>query len=192
MATAPNSGQAGFLAPVSAPVYDDPLDDILQQTVSGLTGIPGALVRPKWQKEPPQHPPTTTLWCAFGLQDSDVDTFAFEGHDQASSSVERDELLTFLISFIGPGAHGAAERFRDGLEVSQNRDLLRNAGIGLVEVQRAIKVPALFHDQWLPKVDVSVIFRRRTTRTFAVLSLQAADIELRTESRTDLIPVDNP
>lgn len=181
---ATNSASAGYLAPTASPVYDDSLDDIIHDLIVGLTGIAGDLVRPRWQSEPPQQPPFTTDWVAFGLSNSTVDAFAFESHDPAGegpTSVERDELLEYIHSFYGPHAHGLAERFRDGFEIGQNRDVLRAAGLGLVEVQRANKVPALLKEKWVPKVDVTVVYRRRTSRPYPVLTIQSATGGLVTE-----------
>lgn len=184
MATAPNSASAGFLAPSAAAPYDDPLDDLLTEVVVGITGIAEDLVRPRWQPEPRPQPAYTVNWCAVGVVRSEVETFAYERHNPAgegSSSVERTETLYVLHSFYGPNAHGLCERFRDGFEISQNRDTLRAANIGLVEVQQAIKLPALLKEKWVSRVDVTVVYVRRTARVYNILNLLSAQAILDNE-----------
>lgn len=181
---ATNSSEAGYLLPTAAAEYGDNLDDVLQGAVVGMTGIAGSLVRPRWQPEPPQQPAFSTDWVAFGVTRSSVDVFAFERHGAESEAVERDELLFVLHSFYGPNSHAMCERFRDALEISQNRDVLRDAGISLVEVEGATILPALLKEKWVKRVDVTVIYRRRTSRVFPVLTIQSAQGSVVTDNST--------
>jgi len=179
-----DSSEAGYLAPAAAFPYDTALENILHDIVMGITGLPGDLVRPRWQTEPPQQPDFNTDWCAFGIVRTSADTFAYEGHDPAGDghdTVDRDELLYVLHSFYGPNAHGYCERFRDGFEISQNRDAAIAAGIGLVEVGEATILPALLKEKWVKRVDATVTYRRRTSRTYPVLTIVGGDVELNTE-----------
>lgn len=178
---ATSSLTSGYLPPTAASEYGDPLDDVLQAAIVGVTGIPGKYVRPRWTPEPLPQPPFSTNWAAFGVVRSVVDTFSYEKHEAETTAVERDELLYVLHSFYGPDSHGMAERFRDGLEVSQNRDALRAQKIVLVEVGEATVLPALLKEKWVKRVDVSVTYRRRTSRTYAVLTIQSAQLGLDNE-----------
>jgi hypothetical protein len=65
------SATGGLLAPVAEvpPLTDDALDALFQVAVSGITGISGALVRPRWQPTPPKHPEPSVDWCAIGITD---------------------------------------------------------------------------------------------------------------------------
>ena len=187
-----DSSEAGYLLPTSAASYGDPLDDVLHDAVAGMTGIPGSLVRPRWQPEPPQQPSYTTDWVAFGVTRSSVDVFAYTRPGDSGETVERDEQLFVLHSFYGPNSHSICERFRDAFEVSQNRDALRASGITLVEVQEATLLPALLKEKWVKRVDVTVNYRRRTVRTFAVRTIQSAVGQIVTEDRTVPINVTHP
>lgn len=188
---ATSSAAAGYLSPSVSPVYDNALDDLLHDVVVGITGLPGDLVRPRWQPEPPQQPDFAVNWVAFGLRNSTVDPFAHEEEaaDGASAAIQRDEILYYLHSFYGPGAHGLAERFRDGFEISQNRDALRSLGLGLVEVQEITKAPALLKEKWVPKVDVVVVYRRRTSRTYPILTITSATGSIATEIQATTTPI---
>lgn len=190
---ATSSQQSGYLRPTVSPVYNDPLDGILQGAIVGITGIPGNLVRPRWQPEPPQQPSFEVNWCAFGVVRSVVDVFAYEGHNptgEGSSSVERDELLYVLHSFYGPDSHAFCEMFRDGFEVGQNRAELLASGIALVEVGDATNLPALLKEKWVKRVDVTVTYRRRTARVYQVRTIQSADAVL--DNERYLTPINVP
>lgn len=174
---ATSSATAGYIAPSAAAAYDTTLEDVLQAAVVGLSGLSGALVRPRWQPEPPQQPSFTTDWCAFGIVRTTVDLFAVDRHDPAAAGtnrVERDEILHVMHSFYGPNAHSNCERFRDGFEIAQNRDTLFANGIGLIEVGEAVILPALLKEQWVKRVDTTVQYRRRTSRTYQVLTITSA------------------
>jgi hypothetical protein len=177
MATAPNSASLGYLAPTASFSYDTALEDTLQAAVVGLTGLAGKWVRPRWQLEPPQQPAFDQDWVAFGIVRSVVDTFSYDRHDSDTSrSVERDELLFVLHSFYGPNAHGYCERFRDGLEMPQNRDELRIAKIAVVDVGEATILPALLKEKWVKRVDAMVTYRRRTARPYNLLTFLDVDV----------------
>lgn len=192
---ATDSSVAGYLNPSVAAPYDEALDDFLHGVIVGLTGLAGSLVRPRWQAEPSQRPEFNVNWCSFGLSRSEVDPFAYEAHDPTGEGpvrVERDEILFYAHSFYGPGAHGIAERFRDGLEIPQNRDVLQTGKLGLIEVQEAVKVPSLLAERWVPKIDVMVLYRRRTSRSYPVLTIRSAGIEIVTQDGSTPISVTQP
>jgi hypothetical protein len=195
--SASSSAQLGFLAPSASPEYGETLDDILQAAIVGICDLPGKLVRPRWQPDPPQQPAFDTDWCAFGVTRTEQDAFAYEGHIPAGnggagqSIIERDETLFVLHSFYGPNSHGLAERLRDGLEIAQNRATLAAAGVGLIEVGDAAVLPVLLVEKWVRRVDVNVVYRRRTSRTYEVRNLISAELGLNNERYSTPITVNN-
>jgi hypothetical protein len=189
---ATSSAAAGFLAPVSAPTYDVALEDTFHPAIVGITGIPGNLVRPRWQPEPPQQPAFNVDWCAFGITVISADEHPYEVQGMDVLSMERDELINTLISFYGPNSSSNCARFRDGLSLSQNRDTLRAAGITVMEVGDATILPALLKETWVKRVDTRVIYRRRSIRTFPVLPLLSGELGLDNESYVTPIQVNNP
>lgn len=189
---ATDSSAAGFLAPIAQVPYDQALEDILHDIVQGMTALPGEMVRPRWQPEPATRPDFTVDWVAFGVVRTNTDVFAH--HHQRTNEeqdVSRDELLYVLHSFYGPSCTQYAERFRDGFEIGQNRDEMKTHRLELVEVQDATHLPALLKEKWVQRVDVTVIYRRRTVRTYPVLTIQSAQATLDTDSNTTSITV-NP
>lgn len=182
---ATNSSSAGYLLPgiSPAPLEGDALDDLFQGVLSGITGIPGDLVRPRFQPEPPNQPDYGTDWVAFGISVSKADTFAFLGHDPTLNAdiLERDETLTVLHSFYGPNSQSLIGRYNDGIQIEQNRDALTAAGIKLVECQDATQLPALLKERWVKRFDCRTIFRRRIIRTYPVLTVFAGSVDLDNE-----------
>src|SRR4051812_9766277 len=53
-----DSSTGGYLSPVvaSSALQDAALDALLQQMVAGITGLPGNMVRPRWQPVTPKQP----------------------------------------------------------------------------------------------------------------------------------------
>lgn len=170
---AADSSVAGYLLPTPPhPVYGTQLDRVLHDVIAGATGITSpALVRPRWQPEPPPIPQYTVDWVAFGVTRIDRDTFAHTEHVGEADVLTRTELLTVTCSFYGPTALGNASLFEDCLEISQNRDALASAHTSLVSCGDATPVPVQLHNVWVMRVDLSVTLRRLVTRTFPVLSI---------------------
>jgi hypothetical protein len=75
MATAADSGEAGFLLPRQppAPLFDDDWDDFLHDFFAGIVGFDPTLVRPRWEPEPAPRPDIDTDWCAFGVMSTTID-----------------------------------------------------------------------------------------------------------------------
>lgn len=192
---ATNSSQAGYLAPTTSPDYDDQLENILHATIAGITGLSNALVRPRWQPEPPQHPSFSTNWVAFGILDSDQDNFAYQDHDpngDGTTAIERDETMTVLLSFYGPSANAFANRFSDGMQLEQNRAELDANGIAMVEIQQPLRIPALVKEKWVNRVDVRAILRRRTSRVYQILNVLEAVGVIDNEKYQEPFSVDQP
>lgn len=183
-AAGPDSSAAGFLRPLSSPIYDDPLDDYFHDFLVGLSGIPGDLVRPRWQPEPPNQPAFTTNWLAFGFPRITEDAFAYQAQDPDNPEtgvVQRDEILTMLMSFYGPQCGQLGKQVSASIQLQQNRAYLRTQNISVVEVEDQIKLPALLKEKWVPRVDINVRFRRRAGWVFAVRTVESVQAGLDNE-----------
>lgn len=194
---ATSSGQAGYLPPATSPSYGDPLDDLFHDFIAGITEIPGNLVRPRWQPEPPTQPDFNVNWVAFGITSAQPDKFMYARHDpsagpEGSSFIERDELLTVLISFYGPQSMDYAMRLIDGIEVGQNRADLSSARAEIRYTNDPVIVPALLKEKWVKRVDVPVIVSRRTSRRYAVNTIASGQLGLDNESWVTPINVNQP
>jgi hypothetical protein len=184
-----DSTAAGYLQPtaLSPPLEDADLDAIFQQMIVGLTGLPGNMVRPRWQPTVPKQPEPTVNWCAIGVMDSDADANPYMEHDPAnvgSDTLQRNEVLIVLASFYGPNASAYAAMARDGIFVSQNNAMLATNNMGLVDVGRKRAVPELVNQQWVRRFDFEIRIRREILRTYNVLNIQSAQGAVDSDPRT--------
>lgn len=180
------SATGGALPPesVSVPAGDLDLDVILQGVASGITGLPGDLVRPRWQPTQPRMPEIGTDWCAIGVVEILPDNNPAVMHDatgEGHDDLIRHEDLFIMASFYGPHAARNAAILRDGLYVAQNREPLDAAGIGLVTTDTVRMVPALVNEQWQRRADISIILRRIVRRSYPVLNIVSAPVTITPE-----------
>lgn len=174
------SATGGFVRPAAspAPLEDTDLEDFLQAMVVGITGLPDDLVRPRWQEEPPDQPDIDTDWAAIGVTETDPDTFAATVHYPGYDELRRHEILNILVSFYGPHSNSYAELLRDGLQIAQNREVLTNNGMGLVETGDVTRVPSLVKQRWQQRADLPMRIRRQVKRQYPILDLVAAEVDL--------------
>lgn len=180
------SATGGALLPSTSPtpLEGEALVDFFQEWVVALTGIEAALVRPRWQREPGNIPDENQTWVAIGITKRVKDTFAAEVHHKADpgyNEVQRHEVLHFLTSFYGPDADEMADRFAHGMQLAQNREVLFQNSMGLVESGDALSVPELVKDRWLYRIDLTFSIKRQLVRQYAVYHIGSADVEVDNE-----------
>lgn len=192
-----------YILPLPPPPTDGAtLQDALQGWVAGVTGLPGAQVRPRWQQEPPGIPPAATVWVAVGVQGRSADTFPYIEHEPAgvgSGQLQRNEVLDFLTSWYDTGIDGQADTymtlFRDGVAIPQNLEGIAASGIMMRGIGDAVAVPSLFKQRWLYRVDLPMQLVRQIDRNYAILSVDSAGVVLVTDAPTNqtrVITATNP
>jgi hypothetical protein len=174
-----DSSTGGFLAATSinGDLNDDALIDFLQTVVVGIVGLPGAMVRPRWQAEPPNIPDPGTNWAAIGPDESRKrESYSYRRKVNAETIiVVRNRLIPILCSFYGPAAEANGELLAMGFEVPQNRETMQLAGYNLVGgAGDTVIAPALIKTQWYPKADVPFVIRQQQKYIYAVLDLLGA------------------
>lgn len=183
----------GYLQPVgTAPPEDANLDSVFQQLIVGLTGLPGSMVRPRWQPTVPKQPEPSTNWCAVGVTNIEHDANPYEqmSGDGLSETLIRHEILTVLCSFYGANALNYAAQARDGIYVQQNNATLDQYEMGVVDAGSIVTAPELVNQQWIRRFDLSMRIRRRIVRTYQVLSVLSAQASVDSDPRTESIIVD--
>lgn len=167
----------GWLTPAgNPPAYGEALERLLSRWIRGVSGLPEAMVRPRWQPEQPALPPPDTNWCAMGVVDiQSDDSPAWVSDGDARPALWRHEMLACLLSFYGPQGQTLTTVFRDGLCVGQNNDELGTAGLALAHYSAITPFPELINNQWLRRYDMTVHLRRKIVRHYAIRSLLAAD-----------------
>ncbi|SCB10282.1 phage neck terminator protein [Cupriavidus alkaliphilus] len=189
------SATGGYLAPTApVPPEDDALDNLLQELVAGVTGLPGNLVRPRWQPTVPKQPEPSVNWCALGIPEQENDAGpaiqhdpAGEGHDE----YQRHQDIRLLCTFYGPAAKGYAQRLADGLSIPQNREQLRLNDMAFVSVGEIRAAPDFVNQQWVRRYDLTVLLRRKITRTYPVLNLLSAQVSTETDSVPPMASTNN-
>ena len=167
-----------------SPADDTTLDAILQSVVVGVTGMPGTMVRPRWQNPPPTQPDPSTDWCAIGVTEEIPDDSPYIVHDPTLNAGDGADVLTdheeigVLASFYGPNAGANAKRLRNGLQVPQNTEVLGANQIRWVSCGVVRTAPDLVNAQWVMRRDITMRLRRKTTRIYSVESLLVAEIHL--------------
>lgn len=169
----------GYLSPLvqSPPLEDSGLDAFFQQMVAGITGLPGNMVRPRWQPYVPKQPEPSIDWCAIGITIIEPDAGPYIVHDGAANAglgldhMQRHESIDLACTFYGPQAATYAAIFRDGIALPPNTDILRQNGMGLVECGEFRAVPDIVNQQWIRRYDIVPRFRRQVLRDYPVLNI---------------------
>lgn len=176
---AADSREPGYLGPSpTETLLQVDWENFLQTTVAGIIGLPGYLVRPRWQPNPPPTPDVTVDWAACGItrvtanfepaiQHYGDATGGLAGYDR----VRRQEQVTYRVSCYGPHAGDNIFILRDGLYVEQNRPFWRRNAVGLVEAERVEHVPDLFRQQWRDRYDLEILINREVRRVYLVRDL---------------------
>ncbi len=152
------------------------LIQFLQTVVVGLTALPGQLVRPLWQPEPPKQPDINVDWLAFGIDQSAPDFSAYLVPSAGGGPIQtqRQEDLTVKFSIYGPNCTDTYGLLRDGFQIPQNRFALFKANIGYTEITPGRHIPDLVNQRWVDRVECNVILKRQVQRTYPVLTFTSA------------------
>lgn len=189
MTVANNSTTDGYLRPSGpGPLEGDELLDFIQEWIVGITGLPGDMVRPSYQSEPPNSPDAGVVWAAFRIGATDADTFPYVSHGgvgDGDAHLQMHERMELLASFYDLGSGGEADKFamllRDGSAIEQNALQLRPAAMALVAVGNLTTVPVLLKQRWLYRVDLPMRLARQVNRTYPVFSVTSMGGELVTD-----------
>ena len=187
-----NSASGGYLLPSGspAPLEGKALFEFLQQIFVNITGLPGTSFFPRWQLESPNLPAVGTDWAAFGIVKRTNLKFQYVTATSTYSEYQTHEEMEILTSFYGPNADTYAALLRDGLYISQNREVLLNNAMGLVDTGDLITTSELVKSQWLYRVDLRVNIRRQIVRQYAILDVLSESGTIYIDEPPLTIPVD--
>lgn len=177
------SATGGYLAPAGspAPAEDASLEDLLQAMVVGISGLPGAFVRPRWQASPPKQPEPSVNWCAIGVHETKTianPAVDHVGSDDGHDQYQMHEELTVLATFYGPQAQAYASILRDGIYISQNAEAVRAQNMAFVGASDIRPIPELVNQQWVRRYDLFIQMRRQVVRVYPVLNILSAPVSL--------------
>lgn len=161
------SATGGYLS-LNSPIPEQAdIEDALHGCLAGVTGLPGELIRPRWQPEAPRVPGPKVSWCAFGITGYEPDNFpvlTHHGGGDGHSEITDSEEISVLVSFYGPGHVARARLLRLALHVPQNRFELRRNGLAFARAGAVTPVPELVAGRWRARADLPLLFRLVTAR----------------------------
>jgi hypothetical protein len=173
-----NSASGGYLVQGTKPVLPQGLNltQFIQTVLAGISGVDGALIRPKWQPDPPKQPENNVDWIAFAYVSSTPNANSYIAMRPDGSTIsQRHERLEVQCAFYGPNNYEIATGLRDGFQVQQNLAALKSAHMGFTEVGPANRIPDLVNERWIDKIEMSVYLQREIQRVYPILSFLSAD-----------------
>lgn len=181
------SATGGYLTPTNSINIDDTdLDHIFHDLFAGVTGLDNTLVRPRWVVKPSNMPDKNTTWISFGVIDTRNDTNPSQWFDNVQGMILiNNQELDVQVSCYGPNAAQIEGILRDGLNLDQNREVIDSLGIVLVDVGKAVNTSELINTEWVKRVETKVTFRKQIRRVYAVLSLEAAAVDIHSDDWVD-------
>ena len=169
-----------------APVEDDAFDALLQTLIVGIVGLPGNMVRPRWQDVLPQMPEPSVNWAAICMDGASnmadrmqithnpAGTIVYTG-DGVDETVAWEQ-CTAGASFYGPAAWANAAYLNDGLRVQQNREALYLAGVNVVKIGPRRQMHEILENKRVyRRVDMQLTLNRVVQRTYPIYNLLSAN-----------------
>ena len=187
MATPPLIPQPPLVQIAPAPLAAPRAVDLITTVLSAVTGIPPSLVRPRWQRTPPQQPTAKTNWAAVGVARRLADGYSWQGMTVLPGTateallLKRWESVEALCSFYGPDSEDLAELFRDSLYLGQNLEALIANGFAVTGFGDVLAVPDLTNWQWIDHQDVRFELAREFDRYYPMQSLTEGNGTLDTD-----------
>jgi hypothetical protein len=164
----------------------------LQKMVMALAGLPGMLVRPRWQPMPPSQPQADVTWASVGITKVEADDYPAIIHDGSGTfpgalapgvdRMQRHATLTVLVTFYGPEAETCAASLRDALYMPQNWEPTEPIGLKLRDVRDLARTAEIINQQWVDRFDMELELRQQIDRVYPVYNLDGADVVLHREN----------
>jgi len=174
-----DSTKDGYVPASGVVPSDQSLEDIFQGLIADITSLPGQMVRPRWQDEPPPVPGIKENWCAFGIKATRSDDGPYFKQNNENMDNIRHESIELLLSFYGPQGQHFANLFKDGLAIPQNIAQIRAHKIKFTGCGEVITAPDFLNNQYVHRYDLSATFNRKVERSYAVKTF--LDYEIKTK-----------
>lgn len=169
-----SSTTGGYLLPVGEALpADASLEDVLQAHVVGITGLPGALVRPRWQPTVPKMPEPCETWAALGITSTAVDDSPVLHQGDGTARYIRHETIEVMVTMYGPQAEQKIKQLRDGLHIRQNNQSLLALGAKVIWCDGIRTIPEQYNMQWIRRYDMTYSLHRRVDLTYPIESFNS-------------------
>jgi hypothetical protein len=195
-----DSSTGGYIVDVPPPPASvEDFQSALQVALTALSGLPGNLVRPRWQPVPPAQPPADVTWVAIGVTMVEADEYPFFEHvggvtlsgatAPGYTIMQRHQTITVVATFYGPQADAVAAQVRDAFYVPQNYEGLAQVGLKLRTIHDLQRVPELMNQQYIDRADLRMEFRALSLRTYPIRDLDGADFTINTEQGSETFQI---
>jgi hypothetical protein len=195
-----DSTTGGYIVDVPPPPATvEDLQSALQQAVAGLAGLPGSLVRPRWQPVPPAQPPVDVTWVSIGVTMVEADEYPYLLHvggvtlagatAPGYTIMQRHQTITVVTTFYGPQADALAAQVRDAFYVPQNYENLFPVGLKLRTIHDLQRAPELMNQQYVDRADLRMEFRAMIERVYPIRDLDGADFTINTDQGSETFQV---
>jgi hypothetical protein len=187
------SATGGFVTDIPPPPPSgDQIAAAIRTMIATLAGLPGSLVRARWQPMPPAQPDASVTWASVGITRTEADDYPYIRHDGVTQLVgaagpgvdrmQRHSTVTVLVTFYGPASESAAGAMRDGLYIQQNWEPMAAVGLKFRDILDLARMPELVNQQWIDRLDVQIDFRHQIDRVYPILNLDGADVVIRQDN----------
>jgi hypothetical protein len=164
----------------------------MQVAITAMVGLPGDLVRPRWQPSPPVQPAPEINWMAFGVtrvEGDDYPAIRHYGEGEGHDVLTRHQTITFLATIYGPNSNDLALLLRDNLYIPQNWEgITPTTGLKLRTVEAISQVPEWINNQYIGRADLEFSLRQQLDRTYPIFNLLDAAVDQHTEQCTTSLP----
>ena len=186
------SATGGYLAPTTPALPGNlTFQQFMQAVLVGITGLDGPLVRPRWQLNPPKQPQPDVDWMAFGISNKQADANGYlnVATSPTASTLSRHETFDVECSFYGPDADANAQRLREGLQISQNREVLFKNNMAFKGDGPIVAAPELVNDRWYHRRDITLTFARQIQSSYQILTITSSGGTVKTDGSSGLSDV---
>lgn len=166
------SATGGILNQTSGPISGVDLRRFIGTLLVGVSGLAATLVRPAWQKNPPQMPDVDTNWLAFAIVNisSLGASYLTEAANGSKATQSKHEKLDINLTFYGPDCLAIATAVRDALEITQNTENLLKSKMAVVNFGDVVHAPELVNGHWFDRCDAVLTLHREVLREYAILN----------------------
>lgn len=186
--TAESSKYLGVLQE-SGTMSSEAVFELWHDVLQGLSGLDENLVRPAFQVNPPPTPGRNINWLAYHIEPSvmqkNFPDVIHKKDDEGSSYVIDHKAEDVRLYVYGPESEDIADKIRRGLHITQNRDRLFLAGIGIIQVNNPIHIALKQNENWLARHDLTINTLRQIIARYEVLNLLQAGGDVKTDIRPD-------
>lgn len=173
------SATGGYLLPTTPfPIDDELLSRRLSNVVSGVTGLPGNMVRPRWQENPPPIPAPDQDWAAVGV--TMYPTSAGTPEIRHVSDSDGHSLLSVfsevrvLASFYGPSCSSRARLCQVAVWIDQNWEQLKPLGLRVANVGDVTITAEEVDETWYRRADLPVTLVQDASHIYSILNVLSA------------------